>query len=426
MKMKFTVQILLICLLIFPVLGEDKLPVSRQATVLESTSPTEVMVRATGIGTEKKKGLFDKVTARELNAAAQKDAMKAAVWHLLFSSNNPILQTEDEKDAFENRGMDLFRGDIIKNFVVWESKYFRERIKLEDNKLKIVKDYKINTELIREYLENKDIMQDRSALISQIGLPSIMVIPNKQGDSVPIDILQNNSNYKIGAEVIQSYLTARRYEVILPQQQQQMQEQVAAQFALNGTSEDYSYLLALSIGSDVYITYNISISSRSVGSTEVKKAVVGCQAYETTTSRLLGTETGYSEERSASEKALIEEAMNNAINSVLSRINAYWKKDIVKGLQYKVMLKISQNYSRNESEDIIFAMGDVYRELAKTMKEEGFGDYTYDVRLWIDPERFSTTSDLYRAIKKNYTGSGEISRVALTGKMIMLKLESGF
>ncbi|MCF7885640.1 MAG: DUF6175 family protein [Candidatus Marinimicrobia bacterium] len=415
-------------LLIFAILinGKNILPVSRQATIIESTSPTEVMVRATGIGICEKQGLFDKVTARELNQKAEYDAEKAAIWYLLRGSTDPILQTEVEKHNFEKIQAVFFERENLRQFIVWEAKYFQDRIKLTENILKIVKDYKINTQLLNQYLANQKVIKDRSELEETLGLPNIMVIPAREGEKSPFELLTQNSNYKTGAEVIQSYLTARKYEVILPEQQQQMQEQVAAQFALSGTNEDYSYLLALSIGSDIYITYNISIASRMVGSTEVKKAIVGCQAYETTTSRLLGTETGYSEERNAPEKVLIEEALHSAINSVLSRINAYWKKDISKGLQYKIMVKVSQNYSKNEAEEIIFSMGDIFQKIAQNVKEEGFGDYTYDVRLWIAPDKFNTTTDIYRAIKNNYNGVGVINRVSLTGKLILLKIENEF
>src|SRR6056297_415202 len=108
---------LLICLLMTFLMGKDRLPVSRQATVLESTSPAEVMVRATGIGIGEKKGLFDKVTAEELNQNAENDAAKAAVWHLLTSSASPILQTGEEKAKFEQIQQDFFRKDNINNFI---------------------------------------------------------------------------------------------------------------------------------------------------------------------------------------------------------------------------------------------------------------------------------------------------------------------
>ena len=425
MKDRIKIELVLICLFCL-VNAKESLPVSRQAKIIESTSPAEILVRATGIGIGEKRGIFDKVTSEELNNNAEYDAEKAAVWYLLLGHQDPILQTEQEKAKFEEIQKEFFKRDNIRKFIVWEAEYFQDRIKLEKNKLKVTKDFKINTKLLKEYLADRKIIQESLDLISKVGLPSIMVIPARKDDTAPIDLLQNNSNYKIGAEVIQSYLSNRKYEVLLPQQQQVIQEQIAAQFALSGTGEDYSYLMALSIGSDVYITYNISIESRMLGTTEVKKAIVGCQAYETTTSRLLGTETGYSEERNAPEQVLIEEAMHSAINTVLSRINAYWKKDINQGLQYKVMVKISQDFTRDNAENIIFALGDLYQNLAKNIKEEGFGDYTYDVRLWIDPEKYGTTTDLYRAIKQKYQNQGNIERVALTGKLIMLKVENEY
>ena len=43
---------------------------------------------------------------------------------------------------------------------------------------------------------------------------------------------------------------------------------------------------------------------------------------------MLGSETGYSQGRSGDQKVSIEEAMNDAIAKVLSRVNQYWKKDL--------------------------------------------------------------------------------------------------
>ena len=62
------------------------------------------------------------------------------------------------------------------------------------------------------------------------------------------------------------------------------------------------------------------------------------RAFETTTARLLGAETGYSDESAAPATALVEAAMTNALDNVMSRINSYWQDDIKNGLQYKVIV----------------------------------------------------------------------------------------
>jgi len=57
----------------------------------------------------------------------------------------------------------------------------------------------------------------------------------------------------------------------------------------------------------------VKVEKRYVGSTEYRKAVVAARAYETTTARLLGTETGYSGEYAVPEEAVVEEAIKGAI-----------------------------------------------------------------------------------------------------------------
>ena len=74
----------------------------------------------------------------------------------------------------------------------------------------------------------------------------------------------------------------------------------------------------------------------------------------------------------------------------------------------------------------MFALADIYDEISQNMKEEGFGDYTYDVRLWIDPDKFDSATQIYREIKTSYKGPGDVERVTLTGKLILLKIEPNY
>ncbi len=275
---------------------------------------------------------------------------------------------------------------------------------------------------MREYLVDKEILQKGSVVAMSVGMPSVMVIPEKIDGMAPIEILKTNVNYKKGAEVIESYLTARKFEVIVPEQQQVLQELSSTQFALQGSEDDYSYLLALSIGSDVYITYNVNITTRKIGSSTVKKAVVGCRAFETTTSRLLGTETGYSEERTSADGVLIEEAMNDGIDKVLSRILAYWKKDLEQGIQYKLLLTVSDFFDIDEAEENIFSFGDLVKEFTINFKENVVSDYTYDLQIWVDSEKYRSSTDIYRFCKKNYKGYGKIKRVSISRKLILLDI----
>jgi len=419
--MKQFMQMFLITILITSIISATNLPRARVATQLESSSPSEVMIRATGFGVDKK---HRKPKAKTLDKSAKNDAKKTAVWFVLFGGSDPLLQTNNEKQAFEKIQEDFFKMDNVRQYISWEADYYDKRLKTDGGKmLKVEKTFKINKSLLETELIKRSVITKLASISESVGMPTIMVIPETTGDIAPLELLKTDPDIKKGAEVIESYLTAKKYTVIVPEQQQVLQELTATQYALGGAAEDYSYLLALSIGSDVYISYNLSVESRNIGSSLVKKAIVGCRAYETTTGRLLGTETGYSHERVAPNPVLIEEAMNNAINNVLSRITNYWKSDIKQGIQYKIIVGVSSSFDADQTEEIIFSLGDIFKDITSTLKENTVADYTYDVLLWVKPEQYSSATDIYRAIKRSYRGSGIVKRVSISRKLILLSIE---
>ena len=395
--------------------AKSALPISREAVLVESSSPTEILIRATGYGTGSDNAEQDK--------RANSDALKAAVWFLLFGGTDPLLQTPAEKSAFTAIQDNFFKLENLKPFISWEAEYYEARLKIDGGKrLKIEKSFKINKALIQDDLIKKGILTATMDLSGSLGNPTIMVLPESRNDRSPLELLRSDPDLKKGAEVIEAFLTARKFDVIVPEQQQVLQELVSAQTSLKGEEEDYSYLLALSIGSDVYITYNVAIEARKVGSATVKKGVVGCRAYETTTGRLLGTETGYSQERPVADAVLVEEALNDAIDKVLSRVTAYWKSDLQLGVQYKILLTISNSFDRSAAEDIIYGFADQVRKVARNTKELVVADYTYDVLVWCEPQKYRNSSDVYRFLKENYKGTGQLSRVSISRKLILLNI----
>ena len=412
--------ILLFCIILHTAFAST-LPRAGQATLIEVSSPTEVLIRATGLGIDKK---HRKPKAAVLDISANEDAAKTAVWFVLMGGSDPLIQTDKEKSAFQKIELSFFGIENIRNFISWEADYYDKRLKTDGGKsLKIEKSFKINKALLEEYMVNRSILQKSTAISASVGMPTIMVIPESGGDIAPLELLSKNPDIKKGAEIIEAYLSAKQFSVVVPEQQQVLQELSSTQFALSGADDDYSYLLALSIGSDVYVSYNISITTRKVGTSNVKRAVVGCRAYETTTGRLLGTETGYSKERPLSASAaLIEEAMGDAVDKVISRIINYWKADIKQGLQYKCVVGVSNLFDIEQAEEIIFAVGDACKSIASTLKENTVSDYTYDISMWINPKKYPAPTDIYRAIKKSYTGEGLVKRVSISHKLILLSI----
>ncbi len=407
----------------------SNLPRSREGTLIESTSPTEVMVRAGGIGYWEKGMSSKKDIDKTLLRDAEDDGRKAAVYFILFGGTDPLLSNEAERNSFAPHQEGFFASDNIRKYIAWEGEEFLKRVKkpIERKKkyeLHIEKAYKVNKQLIEDYLNSINVLPTREVITEVLGMPFIMVIPAAKKGENPIDLLQSNSNLSHAAKVIESYLTARQYDVVVPEQQLDLSALALAQQSLKDVEEDYSYQLALSIGSDVYITYEANIEEDRLNT---RKAVVSVRAYETTTARLLGTETGYSPSAASAPKVLIENAINDAIDKVLSRIMDYWKSDLARGIQYKLIISISTDFDEEQSEEISFVFMDLLEEITKKgkFKENIVTDQTLDYLIWCDPTDYDKSTKLYRKIKSKFDdefSDGTVKKVNINRKMVLLQI----
>jgi hypothetical protein len=392
--------------------SQKNLPISREATFLESYSPTEVTIRASGIGKN--------------NAQAELDGRRSAVYFVLIGSTDPILQTNEERMAFEKIQDEIFDENNIKRYISFETTEYEQRVKLSDGRVKITKVYRVNKKLLTDDLIARNVIKPKEEITEAIGLPFIMVVPEASKGVSPVDLLRSDRLLKKGAEVIESYLTARKYDVQVPEQMETLSELAQAQAGLKGVEEDYAYQLALAIGSDVYITYNVKVEKRYVGSTEYRKAVVAARAYETTTARLLGTETGYSGEYAVPEEAVVEEAMNDAIDKVLSRIMAYWKEDLTRGLQFKLIFRITGNFDEDTHDEILLATEQVLKKVCNRTKQNVVTDQTLDYIVWVNPQKYNSPLALFRDIRSGIESQVpvKVRRISANRKMLILEITS--
>jgi hypothetical protein len=336
-----------------------------------------------------------------------------------------VLQTPAEQQAFEKIQQSFFEFTNVNSYITFMGTDIISRVRIKEG-VKIEKAVRVNKQKIVDYLTGQGILVSKEAMAEATGNPFIMVLPEVKKGENPIAALQNDPKLKKGAEVIESYLTSRKYEVQVPEQTENLNELASAQAGTKGVEEDVSYMLALSIGSDVYITYNVTIESGGMGS---KRAVVGCRAYETTTARLLGTETGYSRNLvNAPDAAVVEEAMKDAIDKVLARINAYWKEDLKNGQQYKVLFKITGKFE--DAYVISDAIDETLKGLTTKRKQNVVTEKTVDYIIW--QNKFENTSKFFRELTKKLEQNNEfkdtgakLKRLNVNRKMIMIEVLNG-
>ena len=401
-------------------------PTAKQAFLVETVSSSEVLIEATGIynGVGKRDRHKKKDTKKNGLGRALEDAKRTAVYFLLFSGTDPLLKDLEEQNNFQTHESYFYNIKNISNYVTYEDSKLIKKININGGKgLKIVKRYKINKEILRNDLEIKNVIKAKSDLISQLGNPIILVLPSvKKGES-PINILLKNSTYRHAASVIESYLTSRQYDVVVPEQMEALETLNIAQLELGDREDDYSYQLALSIGSDIYIEFSGIEEKAGYGT---NKYAANVRAYETTTSRLLGTETGYSQARKGELMLCVEEAMNDAVDKVLSRITSYWNEDLSQGVQYKLVLNMASDFDEEQIEEIQFVLIDVIENMTNKSKENILTSQTMDYNIWCDPREYNKSSKVYRNLKESFKNEdieGTISKININRKMILLKVD---
>lgn len=402
---------------------QSNMPLSNMATFVESYSPSEVTIKATGLGG--KSGFF----RNDMDKNSILDLRKAAVYFVLFLGTDPLIKTPEEKTKFESIQENFFANDNVNKYISWEADKVISSIKttLPNKKdgVKITKMVRVNKKLLSDDMAAQGIMMSQTDLASAIGNPFIMVIPDAPKGQSPLDVLDKNPLAKHTSAVIESYLTARKYDVQVPQASDQLNEQIKMQSGLKGAEEDVGYQLAMAIGCDIYIVFAGQVSPSGMG----KKASLSCKAYETTTARLLGTETGYSQVRNSADEVLIEEAMNDAIEKVLERLRSYWQDDLKKGLQYKLIFKLTGQFDEDQKTDIQDAVSDLIEDMCgKNYKENVMSDKTMDYLIWAKKDEYTQSSKIERKIRKDLPAKAKgvkVNKISINRKLIILEIKEG-
>lgn len=401
-------------------------PVSKQATLIETVSPTEVLIEATGIYISAEKSAKAKLKDVETNGIARaiEDAKRAAVWLLVQGGTDPFLRTKEEVNLFEVRSSQFYNTESLSRYVTYEDQKFISRISLEEGHgVKITKRFRLNKELLLKDLDAYGVISGRQELSEALGRPQLMVLPQMGKGQSPLDFLRTDPIARHAATVIESHLTAKQFEVLAAQQIEQIGTLAGLQGMISGQEDDISYQLAVSIGSDIYITYSGAWESTGYNT---KRYSMTVQAYETTSARLLGSETGYGQSRQGESMISVEEAMAGAIDAVLSRVESYWRDDLKRGVQYKLIIGFDSSLSEDDVFDLQDLIIDNLKKMCSTTKENVSTGLTLEMQIWVDPARYDSTRNLYRDLRNSFNEASwgaQMSSVNLNRKLLQLSVQ---
>lgn len=364
--------------------NKNPTPAIYEATFVESSGTSEVMVRASGVGCSMEE--------------AAKEAKKTAIWFVLESGEQPILKSDAEKTKAYGFEVKMYQNP--EKYIRWTSD-LKSKSK-NDNKTKVTYIFRVDVAMLRSELAAGGVIATMEEIGEEIGLPTISVFADKGGDYA-----------KTAVAVIQEYFQDNDLEVYKASQGAAVDKIVSKISMLEGAETDPMHDMALSLGTDVYAKVNYSGARGAIG----MKASVAVEVFETASGKMLGSTTGYSAERRVTDpNALIQEAVNDASSKVLSQIKKEWMKMAKSGKPFKITV-LSSSSDGAAVDDAVY--GALKKLTKKPIKRQAGGKSTFTYIAYI--KNFSNAYELFQAIKKSYSGPGQLEKVSDSGSFLVFK-----
>jgi len=247
--------------------------------------------------------------------------------------------------------------------------------------------------------------------------PIIMVSPtiNNKGGAQEI-VTDPYSNTM--TEAINAYLTKRNYEVKSVEGQETLNEILLMQNDIANTEDDLSYLAGIALDADIYIKFKHEVTNEEV--------YVEISAYEASTSRLLGSQSSVVRNNGHTSKinlnANIGACVRKAMPGLEKKILSYWKMDVAKGSQYKIVANIRGEYSDSQTEDLHDAIMKALKDNFNSVKVNVMTAKTLDFVVYANPLKFNDSQEVYSKIRQIFKPIASTKKINITRKLILMEL----
>lgn len=249
---------------------------------------------------------------------------------------------------------------------------------------------------------------------SELPKPSIMALPAgtrnlKQG----IELLNQDPFVRAALNAIDGYLTENRYSVKSAEESFRVNEAVLFQSDVAGQDEDQAYIASLAFGAEVLIKFSSDYHRGQI--------LANLSAFESTSGRMLGTQTAAVNDNGTRKEELIASAMHKAMPGLLKKIQAYWEEDSKSGIPYKVVLKISGESP--ESEALYNRATNLLKKRFPKVQTNSMTGRTADLTVYAAAGDFGDSYELYSEIRRVLGSSFDVKKNLLVQKLLILEIE---
>ena len=258
--------------------------------------------------------------------------------------------------------------------------------------------------------EAREVLQDYTQ-------PMIVVTPAMSSNGDAQEIVADNNTHSV-QEAIHSYLTKKNYEVKSVEGQETLNEILQMQNDIANTEDDLSYLAGIALDADIYIKFKQEVTNDEVS--------VELSAYEASTARLLGSQTSTVRNNGHTSKINIASNLGAAVRKAMpgleTKILSYWKNDLSKGNQYKVVINIKGEYSDSQTEDLHDAIMKGLKGNFSSVKVNVMTAKTLDFVIYASAVKYKDTQEVYSKIRQILKPLAETKKNNITRKLILMEL----
>ena len=244
--------------------------------------------------------------------------------------------------------------------------------------------------------------------------PSVMVLPeNAKNIHESVHILAENPFAKAAANAINGYLTEKQFLVKAVEGSAKIDEVVTLQSEIAGQDEDLSYIASLSFGADIYIKFTTDIRHG--------KILASLSAYESTSGRLLGSQSSTVNDNGTRKEELIASAVHKALPGLLKTVQAYWDEDSQIGTPYKVILHFTGEF--NDLDGAHARVSTLLKQQFAKVNTNAMTDRTSDYTIYANPHDFGDSYEVYNALRAALGSTFNVKKNALVQRLLIVEIQ---
>lgn len=372
--------------------GKQVKPTSYQAEIVESLDGNRVRVAAVGAGDDTQEAIMD--------------GYKASIYRV----SQDLVQSAEERIGFEG-----VQDEIYANANKYVERYeIKSRRREPHAEVKLNLDVVVNRKRLADDLVAMGVLKSQRQLMTDLRNPSIVVMPEAK--------LADKAWKQFATDHVSSYLTNRKFEVLDAAQVGKLTEMTNSARGVAGVVPDEQAKIALQLGGDIYVVYDVNVSRGSVGGDKTVKAAASARAFETTTARAVGSATGFSREyagTAGSEEKAVAEALSDAIDRVLTNVMDYWKDDALKGFQF--LVQVNGDFAGDKGQETRRTLYKVLKGFGGDLKENLATDKTLNYHIWYK----GSNTDLVFALQDKFAQESgrKLRSISENRKLLLFTVE---